>query len=328
MKLDTDSPSCVLIVDSSRLKLYSMINSKHNRVFVVQCNSDFVCHSEKCKEKRAVHVASGIPFSCEHCNLLKSFSSPTLAKNLHEDDIKSYKCDNTTQRMLIEAIQPPDDFRHVVEISQSCYAVYHGASQGPSNPTGYCHVQKRDGLFHCMNKSCSKKSGNSRQLKMRTICPHLRILFCVLKLSSDSGPVNTVSPSTSGESSSATSTTVTAEQEVSVSRGSTIKLNMRRVIPYPVPQEMLSACQSLRDVPQCFMPSSTECELCGSPLLDCRRHPGQGQEDLLYLITPVIFMSVEIKVKFCSNRSCKAMHQAWPIDKGNLFNNCLVLLYR
>ena len=84
-------------------------------MFVVQSNSDFVCHSEKCKEKRAVHVASGIPFSCEHCNLLKSFSSPPLAKNLHEDDIKSYKCDNTTQRMLTDAIQPPDDLRHVVE---------------------------------------------------------------------------------------------------------------------------------------------------------------------------------------------------------------------
>ena len=128
-------------------------------MFAVQSNSDFVCHSEKCKEKRAVHVASGIPFSCEHCNLLKSFSSPTLAKNLHEDDIKSYKCDNTTQRMLTDAIQPPDDFRHVVEISQSCYAVYHAAFQGPSNPTGYFHVQKKDGLFCFTNKSCSKKSG-------------------------------------------------------------------------------------------------------------------------------------------------------------------------
>ena len=128
-------------------------------MFVVQSNSDFVGHSKKCKEKRAVHVASSIPFSCEHCNLLKSFSSPTLAKNLHEDDIKSYKCDNTTQRMLTNAIQPPDDFRHVVEISQSCYAVYHGASQGLSNPTGYCHVQKRDRLFRCTNKSCSKKGG-------------------------------------------------------------------------------------------------------------------------------------------------------------------------
>ena len=192
-------------------------------MFVVKSDSDFVCHSEKCKEKRAVHVASGIPFCCEHCNILKPFSSPTLAKNLHEDDIRSHKCDNSTQRMLIDAIQPPEDFRHVVEITQSCYSVYHGASQGPSNPTGYCNVQKRDGLFRCTNKSCSKKSDNSKQLKLRTICLHLHILFCVLKISSDSGPVNTVLPSTSGESGSATSTTVTAEQEVSVNRGSRIK---------------------------------------------------------------------------------------------------------
>ena len=45
--------------------------------------------------------------------------------------------------MLINAIQSPDDFRHVVEISQSCYAVYHRASQGPSNPTGYCRAEER-----------------------------------------------------------------------------------------------------------------------------------------------------------------------------------------
>ena len=126
-------------------------------MFAIQSNSDFVCHSEKCKEKRTVHVASGIPFSCQHCNLLKSFSSPALAKNLHEDDIKSYKCDNTTQRMLTDAIQPPDDFRHVVEISQSCYVVYHGASQGPSNPTGYCHVHKRDGLSASRTRAVQKK---------------------------------------------------------------------------------------------------------------------------------------------------------------------------
>ena len=46
-----------------------------------------------------------------------------MAKNLHEDDVKSYKCDNSTQRMLIDVIQPLEDSRHV-EISQSCYAIY------------------------------------------------------------------------------------------------------------------------------------------------------------------------------------------------------------
>ena len=125
-------------------------------MFVAQSNSDFICHSEKCKEKRAVDVASGIRFCYEHCNLLKAFSSPTLAKNLHGDDIKSYKWDNSTHRMFFDPIQRPEDFRHVVEISQSCYAIYQGASQGPSNPTGYFHVHEHDGLFRCTNKSCHK----------------------------------------------------------------------------------------------------------------------------------------------------------------------------
>ena len=35
-KLDTDSPKCVLVVESSQLKLFPVqIKSKHNRVFVV-----------------------------------------------------------------------------------------------------------------------------------------------------------------------------------------------------------------------------------------------------------------------------------------------------
>ena len=114
---------------------------------------------QRSKEKRAVHVASGIPFSCEHCNLLKSFSSPTVTKNLHEDDIKSYKCDNTTQRMLIDAIQPPDDFRHVVEISQSCYAVYHGASQGPSNPRSILMCRREMDFSASRIRAVQKKSG-------------------------------------------------------------------------------------------------------------------------------------------------------------------------
>ena len=37
--------------------------------------------------------------------------------------------------MLIDVIQPLEDSRHV-EISQSCYAIYHGASKGPLTPRG------------------------------------------------------------------------------------------------------------------------------------------------------------------------------------------------
>ena len=76
----------------------------------------YSCFPENCKEKRAVHVASGAPFSCEHYNVVKSCSLPTSAKNLQEEDIKSYNSDNSTQRMLLDALQPPEDFRHVVQI--------------------------------------------------------------------------------------------------------------------------------------------------------------------------------------------------------------------
>ena len=39
-----------------------------------------------------------------------------MTKNLQEEDIKSYNSDDSTQRMLLDALQPPEDFRHVVQI--------------------------------------------------------------------------------------------------------------------------------------------------------------------------------------------------------------------
>lgn len=124
------------------------INSKYNRVFVVQSSSAFVCHFEECKKKRAVHVASGIPFSCEHCNLLKSFSSPTLATTLKVTNVITQLKECCWKLLnLLKILGMLLKF-------PSSYAIYHGASQVPSNLTGYCLVQKRDGLFRCTNKSC------------------------------------------------------------------------------------------------------------------------------------------------------------------------------
>ena len=53
--------------------------------------------------------------------------------------------------------------------------------------------------FSCTNRSCLKKRGNSKQVKLWTICLFY-ILFCVLKMSCVSGPVNTAPLSASGES--------------------------------------------------------------------------------------------------------------------------------
>ena len=111
------------------------------------------------------------------------------------------------------------------------------------------------------------------------------------------------------------STTVTDEQKVSVSRGSTIRLNMRMVITYLVLQDNYALC--LLKLETCSLLFYAVRHR-GIPLSDCRMHPGQGQQDSSYILTPCIFLPVDIKVKFCSNKSCKATHQPWPFDKGNI----------
>ena len=182
-KVQEHSTKCVLIVDGgTEIKIFSVkLSPRHNHVFVVQTGDSFVCHSEKCKEKRAVHIASTVPFTCDHVDVVQSFSYPAFAKNLKEEDIQAYNCDNATRSMLRGDIQPPTDFRHVVRISEECYAVFSGAYKGLSNPIGYCHVLKEaDGQWFCSNKSCRKTSGNSKQVKTRKICTHLHILFVCL----------------------------------------------------------------------------------------------------------------------------------------------------
>ena len=120
-------------MDSEDLKIFSVeLAYQHNRVFLVQEGSNFVGHSDKCKEKRAVYIASDVSFVCDHTKLVKSFCLyPTSAKNLKEEDIINYKCDSGSRTMLLEAIHPPQEFGHIVQISSNCYVMFHGASQGP-----------------------------------------------------------------------------------------------------------------------------------------------------------------------------------------------------
>ena len=175
------------------------------------------------QKKRAVHIASDVLFACDHTKLVKSFCLyPTSAKNLTEEDIINYKCDSGTRSMLLEAIHRPQQFRHIVQISSNCYAMFHGASQGPSNPAGYCHVIKdSDGQWYCSQTSCGRKSGNSKQLKVHHICAHLHVLFCILRLSST--PPDT--KSISNASLMVNSTPDIEQLSLGVSRSSTIALN-------------------------------------------------------------------------------------------------------
>ena len=91
-----------MIVDrDTELKIFSVkLSPRHNRTFVVQTGDSFVCHSERCKQKWAVHIASTVPFTCDHSDAVQSFSYPSFAKNLKEEDILVYNFDNATRSML------------------------------------------------------------------------------------------------------------------------------------------------------------------------------------------------------------------------------------
>lgn len=69
---------CLVIVDSEDMKIFSDdLSYRHNRVFVAQDGAHFVCHSDKCKEKRTVHMASEATFAWDHTKLIKSHSYPS-----------------------------------------------------------------------------------------------------------------------------------------------------------------------------------------------------------------------------------------------------------
>ena len=155
---------CVRIVEGSEIEVFSVkLSYRDNRTVVVKSKTDVVCHHQKCKKKRAVHVASKTSFSCAHTESTKSFCDPSSARNLTEEDIKMYHCDSSTKDLL-RNIKPPQDFRHIVQISEHCFVVF--TAPCTVNPTGYCHVQRQeDGHWSCSNSSCNRKTGNSKQLK-------------------------------------------------------------------------------------------------------------------------------------------------------------------
>ena len=59
-----ESPDgCVRIVESNDIEIFSVkLSYRDNRTIVVKTKTDVVCHHEKRKEKRAVHMARGTSF--------------------------------------------------------------------------------------------------------------------------------------------------------------------------------------------------------------------------------------------------------------------------
>ena len=69
----------------------------------------------------------------------------------------------------------------MVKVSEHSFAIFTELST--SNPTGFCHVEMDgNGKLQCCNKNCNRKSGRGKQVKTKSICLHLHVLMCVLKL--------------------------------------------------------------------------------------------------------------------------------------------------
>ena len=95
------------MVDSQLVKIYSVkLDHRTKRVFVMKDNTNVVCHHENCKESRAVHIASAVPFSCAHIAATEKSSEPLSAKILMPEDILVYKCDKVTEEKLWQYLDP------------------------------------------------------------------------------------------------------------------------------------------------------------------------------------------------------------------------------
>ena len=70
-----------------------------------------------------MHMASAVPFSCVHTAATEKSSEPLSAKVLTAEDIQAYKCDKATEEKLLQHLDPPEDFRHMVKVSEHSFAM-------------------------------------------------------------------------------------------------------------------------------------------------------------------------------------------------------------
>ena len=116
------------------------------------------------------------------------------------------------------------------------------------------------------------------------------------------------------------STSSTDNSLDTVSRVSTVQLNMKRSLPLQIPSAVIGQAHSMdiKGWPPSLSPSCFSCGLCNGPLSEAKSHPGQrGDAIVLTNLNP--FRKIKLFVKFCQSKSCQAMHQVFPYDLGKVF---------
>ena len=233
------------------------------------------------------------------------------------------------------------DLPLAVQVSPTMFCVF-----GPvtaNNPAGYCHVKVQDDSVRCCSKDCKTIVAKGKQLKAKNICIHVHILISLGVILFDksvtrSSPASTSSgadsictnavgspaseiPSSTKEGSmdqTIPNSTAIDEPVDSISRTSTVQLNMKRSLPLQIPSAVIQQAHvmDINGSPPSLAPSCVTCGLCSGPLTGEKSHPGQRGESLVLTnLTP--FRKIKLLVKFCQSPGCQAMHQVFPYDIGN-----------
>lgn len=312
------SPRAVQITEG----IFSVKTSnRDDRCFVTTDGTMWFCSVEECKIKRSVqHNSSRLEeFSCKHIVEAKNTDrTPPVA--ILTPDLSTFVCSDTIKKELQDVLDATKFENTVIQVSDASFSVLGPATA--SNPLGYCHVRKStssENQLLCTGKDCRSYAAKGKQTKTKSMCIHINMLRSCL-------PRRTEPPATANcPAIKPASAPITESDSVSSSktkRLSTLLLAEKvRVLSYIIPHSVLEsiakrdACTLLgvgEGWPITFAPNDiNDCQLCGLPLGDVCNHPGQANNNPIYLITELNpFKIVSVKVRFCSARNCLAMHQA------------------
>ena len=326
------SPQAVEVKSGS---IYSVKTSrKDDRCFVTTDGTLWFCSVEKSSQ-----LAN---FTCTHVDQVKSNYQQVLPVAVLSPNLDKFVASESLKDSIKELIKNATScaIEHIaMQVSDTMYCVY-----GPitaSNPLGYCNVRKNTDLSHflCTGKDCRVFAGKGKQLKSKSMCIHVSILHaCLIKSNSDTSQSTDNCPN-SADANLSNATDNSNDQHELTQRISTLQLAEKtKALPYKLPQHLLEsvsrrdACTLLgvgEEWPDCFVPDSTHCELCGAPLGSICVHPGQAKNAPCYLITELNpFKKVEIRVKFCLASKCSAMHQATVEKIGMILYACLLIVLK
>ena len=164
----------------------------------------------------------------------------------------------------------------VVKVSEQSYAVKCLASA--SNPIGYTHVKvdkTQPTNLHCLTNECRGCQGATKQVKRKRSCVHMHSVILARRIKegicqSEHEVVDREDEESIETKNRSNFLSIETElQSLSITRASTLLLQMQRSIPYLIPITVLKATdtRSYQKLPlPVFEPTDVECSLCRGKL--------------------------------------------------------------